>query len=307
MRRRNVIIIAVLATFLGFFVFIGTTKVDLVQMLFLSSGPAYAVPATSASAITQPPPSMDGINTHTEVYGTGADPNIITLGPKTGGCEGCPPYEHKTSMEFELPRGTPILAPIDMVLVGFANRNAEKRTRDDGEVQSPYDDLELSFVSSSPDWPGMVICVYHIQSSPLLKGHGSGECDRVEEWAHTFQADGHQYYDTREFIFKENGNADSCEALMGRLVKRGEVIGYAGNVGDHSMAPFRFKVSHTEKNPTVQIGNPYLHWVQPGSFFYWKCYHLDADFPPGVLAYPFPCDGYELPDEQYDVDFKYES
>ena len=43
------------------------------------------VPNTSASAITSPPLSMQGINTHTEMYGTGADPNIITLGPKVGG------------------------------------------------------------------------------------------------------------------------------------------------------------------------------------------------------------------------------
>ncbi|PIZ98744.1 MAG: hypothetical protein COX77_03560 [Candidatus Komeilibacteria bacterium CG_4_10_14_0_2_um_filter_37_10] len=40
---------------------------------------------TSASAITSPPPSLDGINTHMELYGTGADPDIITLGPKVGG------------------------------------------------------------------------------------------------------------------------------------------------------------------------------------------------------------------------------
>ena len=71
------------------------------------------------------------------------------------------------------------------------------------------------------------------------------------------------------------------------------------------MAAFRFKVSHTERNPIVWVGNPYLHWVQPGSFFYWKCYTPEMDFPVGVLAYPFPCDGYVLPTEQYAVDFKY--
>ena len=96
-----------------------------------------AVPDTSVSAITSPPPSMDGINTHTEVYGTGADPNIITLGPKTGGCAGCPPYPDKNSMEFELDHGTPVLAPIDMVMIGCNNRNAEYRTRSDGEIQLP--------------------------------------------------------------------------------------------------------------------------------------------------------------------------
>ena len=47
--------------------------------------PIPGVPDTSASAITSPPPNMEGINTHTQVYGTGADPNMITLGPKVGG------------------------------------------------------------------------------------------------------------------------------------------------------------------------------------------------------------------------------
>jgi len=43
------------------------------------------IPDTTVSAITSPPLSMEDINTHTEIYGTGADPNIITLGPKVGG------------------------------------------------------------------------------------------------------------------------------------------------------------------------------------------------------------------------------
>ncbi len=47
--------------------------------------------------------------------------------------------------------------------------------------------------------------------------------------------------------------------------------------------------------------------VQPGAFFYWKCYGPDANFPSGVLAYPFECEGYQLSAEQYDVNFKYTS
>lgn len=268
--------------------------------------PMLGVPQTSASAITSPPPSMDGINGHMEVYGTGADPDIITLGPKSGGREGWLPYPGKTSMEFELDHGTPVLAPIDMVLIGFNNRNAEYRTRSDGEVQSPYDDLELCFESASPDWPGMIVSVYHLSTSPLLLGHFEGsEGYEVGEWQSSVQAQGQVYYDTNYIVYRETDNSRSSDALIGRLVKRGEVIGYAGSVGDHSMAPFRFKVPHTEKNPTVNSGNPYLHWVRPGSFFYWKCYSPGADFPDGVLAYPFACDGYELSAEQYYVTFKY--
>ena len=152
----------------------------------------------------------------------------------------------------------------------------------------------------------MIVCVYHLQSSPLLIGHGQDQsCDRVEEWKGTWQARGRILSAIDEFVIKGIGDPDSCEALMGRLVRRGEVIGYAGSVGDHSMAAFRFKVSHTEKNPTVRFGNHYLHWVQPSSFFYWKCFSQDTDFPAGVLAYPFPCEDYVLPAEQYDVNFKY--
>ncbi|MBT7914559.1 hypothetical protein HN588_11705 [Candidatus Bathyarchaeota archaeon] len=158
----------VVGTAAGFLFF--NTGIDLWQ-LTRAQRPMSGVPVTSASAITSPPPSMEGINTHTELYGTGADPDIITLGPKTGGCTDCPPYPEKTSMEFELGHGVPVLAPIDMVLIGFSNRNAKYRTGLDGEVQSPYNDLELTFESASPEWPGMIICVYHLSTSPLLPGH----------------------------------------------------------------------------------------------------------------------------------------
>jgi hypothetical protein len=72
---------------------------------------------------------MEGINTHSQVFGTDADPNIITLGPKLGTNPDWPPYLNKFGMEFELDHGTPVLAPVDMVLVGFSNRNASYRIR----------------------------------------------------------------------------------------------------------------------------------------------------------------------------------
>ena len=292
----------------------GKSLITLALILILLGGcaapsapPELGVPDTSASAITSPPPSMEGINTHTQVFGADADPNIITLGPKLGTNPDWPPYPNKYGMEFELNHGTPVLAPIDMVLVGFRNNSANYRIQS-GQKQTPYNDLLLSFESASPDWPGMIIVIYHLLSSPLLLGHnqdlGCGEC---EEWGNTFQAQGHIFYDINEHIYPENSNARSCDALIGHLVKRGELIGFAGSVGTHSMAAFCFKVSHTSENPTVRWGNRYLHWVQPGSFFYWKCYGPDANFPSGVLAYPFECEGYQLPAEQYDVNFKYTS
>jgi hypothetical protein len=152
----------------------------------------------------------------------------------------------------------------------------------------------------------MIIVAYHLLSSPLLLGHNQdSDCGEVKEWGSTVQAQGYLIYDINERIYPENSNAHSCDALIGHAVKRGQLIGFAGSVGTHSMASFCFKVSHTSENPTVQRGNRYLHWVQPGSFFYWKCYSPDAKFPRGVLAYPFECEGYQLPAEQYDVNFKY--
>ncbi len=265
-------------------------------------------PVQSTSAITSPPPSMEGINTHTEMYGTGADSNIITLGPKVGGQPGWEPYPNKTSMDFELNHGKPVLAPIDMVVVGFDNRNAKYQTSSDEEQQTPFNDLELCFESASSDWPGMIICSYHLLSSPLLPGHNQNpDCSETEEWGGTSQAQGHLFYPDNDMIIDPIGDALSCDALIGYTVKRGELIGFAGSVGTHSMAPFNFKVSHTTENSTVQKGNRYLHWVQPGSFFYWKCYSPGTKFPSGVLAYPFECGGYQLPAEQYDVNFKYSS
>ena len=269
--------------------------------------PVQGVPDTSASAITSPPQSMEDINGHTQVYGTGADPDMITLGPKVGGHPGWEPYPGKTSMEFELANGMPVLAPVDMVLVGFSNRSARYRIQS-GQKLAPYNDLLLCFESASPDWPGMIICSYHLLSSPLLRGHYQNpDCGDVEEWGSTVQAKGRLFFESRDGIVPEMGNAHPCDALIGHSIKRGELIGFAGSVGTHSMAPFRFKVLHTTENPTVQNGNRYLHWVQPGSFFYWKCYSPDASFPSGVLAYPFECDGYRLPAEQHDINFKYAS
>lgn len=281
------------------------TGIDLVRTFSVKSGPVEAVPETSACAITQPPPDMEGIDTHTDVFGTPADPDMISLGPKTG-LRPWPPYQGKTSVEFELEHGKPVLAPIDMVFVGFKNRNAERRTLASGEVQSPYDDLMLCFESVSPDWPGMIISVYHLSTSPLLVGHTEGsDCYRMEEFRDKEQGQGRIYYENEDVIMMVTGGAEKCEPLLGRIMKRGEVIGYVGSVGNHSMAPFRFKVQDTSVNPTVKVGNKHLHWVQPDSFFYWKCYNPEAEYPSGVLAYPFECDGYTLPPEQHDISFKY--
>jgi hypothetical protein len=254
------------------------------------------VSGTSACAITSPPLNMVGISTHPEVFGTGADPNYITLGPKAGCNPDWPVYDGKVSNEFELQRGAPVLAPIDMVLIGVNNRGAAHK----------IDDLSLYFESVSPDWPGMIVFVYHLQSSPLVLKDSQTQ---VEEWGSVLRAQGHLFYPDADYLAP--ANATSCEAMIGHKVRRGELIGFAGSVGfaggtgSHSMASFCFKVQDSSMNPTVTKGNRYLHWVQSSSFFYWKSYSPNATFPSGVLAYPFECDGYQLPAEQDDVSFKY--
>lgn len=285
------------------------------------------VPKTSASAITSPPPSMEGINTHTEVFGTDSDPKMITLGPQLGSHPELPAYDTHHGLVFELKiHGTPVLAPIDMALVGFQN-NSSYRT--DGQDITPMDDLVLFFESTSPDWPGMIIFVYHLSSSPLLLGQNiNPACSPVEEprGAKDIQAQGHLFMGMRDYVVEDKGNADTCGALIGYKVKRGELIGFAGTVpnsngiGTHSFVDIGFKVSDVSENPFFglkgsdtsgerqdQTGNPYLHWVQPSLFFYWKSYSPDTNFPSGVLAYPFETDGYRLPAEQHDVNFKYTS
>jgi len=268
--------------------------------------PVYAVPATSASAVTSPPPSMVGINTHTEIFGTGADPNMITLGPKLGSHPDWGAYATHSGTTFELKiHGTPVLAPIDMVLVGFKNNSAQYQIVG-GQKIIPMDDLNLYFESTSPEWPGMIIKVYHLYSSPLLLGQNlNPDCSQCEKVGDSFQAQGHLFFFDNDYYVPEQGTASACQAQIGYTVKRGELIGFAGSVGTHSFTDICFKVSDTSENPTVKTGNRYLHWVQAASFFYWKSYSPGANFPSGVLAYPFECDGYQLSAEQHDVNFKY--
>ena len=265
--------------------------------------PILGVPKTSASAITSPPPSMDGINTHTELYGTGADPDIITLGPKVGGHPDWESYQYKPGMGFEAYKdGSPVLAPFDMVLVGFRDTSTEIIS---GESSAHSDDVKLFFKSASPDWPGAYMAVYHLLTSPLLTGH----TERASNDLMSPPAEGYQLFWDGNYTLSPQSNATSYGALIGYKVKRGELIGFAGTVpspkGPHFFADFYFNVPDTSVNPNIQKGDIHLHLVQPGSFFYWQSYSPDATFQSGVLAYPFEIDGYKLPAEQRDTNFKY--
>ncbi|TRZ54293.1 MAG: hypothetical protein D4S00_09250 [Streptomycetaceae bacterium] len=264
-------------------------------------------PKSSASAITQPPVSMVGINDQHWLFSGGMDPNSVTLGPKTGTHPEFGSYDGKSGVNFEIGFGLPILAPIDARFIGFNNRNADYRSADAlGPLRQPFDDLALCFESTGLDWPGMIFCFYHLKNSPLLLGiNKSPLCSNATEWPGPLRAEGWQFYTNNDGYTFGNSISASCQGLLGRTVKRGDVIAYSGTVGTHSQAPITMKVPDKSINPTIIKGDKNLHWVQGDAFFYWKCFAQDAIFEKGVLAYPWECGGYQAPREQRLVSFKY--
>mgnify|MGYP001416885497 FL=1 len=263
------------------------------------TGPV-GVPAGTASAVTGPPADMAGINSMYDLlrtqdssisFGTQANPAMVTLGPTDGGEPSWPAYEGKHSLNIKMPKETPILAPLDLRFVGFKNRSAEYRqdTPEDS-YQAPFDDLELCFESVSDDWPGLVMCVYHLYTTPLLQAHLDNDaCGIQERWDGGGAESGRIYY---EYNSTEGSRRDpeSCQPLLGSIIERGGVIGYSGQVGNNPHSGFKFKVRSLDQNPLTTAGDPYLHWVQPSVFFYWQCFEPDVVFQPGVLAYPFDCE-----------------
>ena len=263
------------------------------------TGPG-GVPAGTASAVTGPPADMAGINSMHDLlrtqngsisFGTQANPAMVTLGPTDGGEPSWPAYETQHSLNIKMPKETPILAPLDLRFVGFKNRSAEYRqdTPEDS-YQAPYDDLALCFESVSDDWPGLVMCVYHLYTTPLLQAHLDNDaCGIQERWDGGGAESGRIYYEynSTEVSLRD---PESCQPLLGSIIERGGVIGYSGQVGNNPHSGFKFKVRSLDQNPLTTAGDPYLHWVQPSVFFYWQCFEPDAVFQPGVLAYPFDCE-----------------
>jgi hypothetical protein len=164
----------------------------------------------------------------------------------------------------------------------------------------PFDDLEMCFESNTKDWPGMIVCVYHLRTSPLMKGHlVNDECSRIENYDNKKIANGggRTFFLIKDAIWgethKSSRDPKPCEAELGKQIKRGEVIAFSGQVGKNEHLAIRFKVKSDKQNPLMlkkkAQGDPYLHWVQPAKFFYWKCFTPQTEFPEGVLAYPFKC------------------
>ncbi len=267
-----------------------------------------------ASVLTSPPKDMSGINDHSDIFFGGMDPAFVTLGPKFGLTPDIPVYAGKLGVNVEVPDGSPILAPIDMKFIGFDNQSSVKKIVEGtdpktGELnveQSPFDDLRLCFESTNSDWPGLIICIYHMKNSPLLLGMNKNKlCLNAPLYPGPQRAGGRLFFQDNDDIAPVNAGGTACDGLLGRKLTRGQVIGYAGSVGPHSQSPIQMKVKDVSYNPLVRNGDPFLHWVQGDAFFYWKCYSPSAKFEPGVLAYSFECSGYQVPAAQKAVTFKY--
>lgn len=267
------------------------------------------VKVNPASAITHPPSSLVGINTESNWVEGGLDPAIVTLGPtkSTDGSTTVNWYTDKVGMNFYIGYGQPVLAPIDGKFVGFNNRNANYRAADAlGPLRQPFDDLEVCFESTSSDWPKLVYCFYHLQNSPLLRGLNIDPlCGRSDSWPGPMRAAGRQIFSTNEEIAPASTAGTACAGLIGKTVKRGSVVGYAGTVATHSQAPMKVKVWNSKRNTLEKNGDLNLHWVQPDAFFFWKCYSPTANYESGIMAYPFECGGYQVPSEQKSTTFKY--
>ncbi len=252
-----------------------------------------------ASALTGPPGDTTGVNALHDLlrderstirFGTQADPATVTLGPTDGGRPTLPPYDGKNSLNVKMPVGTPVLAPLDLEFVGFKNRSAVYRQDSpDRPRQEPFDDLELCFESVDEGWPGLVVCAYHLRTTPLLPGHLVNEGCRMEErWTGGGAEAGRIYY-LENMSEWENLDPASCEPRLGTVVRRGGILGFSGQVDQNPHVGLRFKVPGAAVNPLTVRGDPNLHWVQPSAFFWWRCHEPGVEFPRGVLAYPFDC------------------
>eukprot|EP00614_Pseudopedinella_elastica_P007762 CAMPEP_0172598354 /NCGR_PEP_ID=MMETSP1068-20121228/18393_1 /TAXON_ID=35684 /ORGANISM="Pseudopedinella elastica, Strain CCMP716" /LENGTH=322 /DNA_ID=CAMNT_0013398197 /DNA_START=274 /DNA_END=1242 /DNA_ORIENTATION=- len=212
--------------------------------------------------------------------GTDADSAMITYGPTEAFNPSSPTYPGSTSVTFEGVLHEPVLAPIRAKFIGWMNRNVLQRSRDDGIVQSPYNDLELCFESlEKAKWPQAIFCVYHLYTTPLLRGHleSNSDCWEQSTWGSMEQqGEGRTFYETTEMHIHDGGpRARACKALLGRTVEAGDVIGYSGRVDTHAMVPMRWKVKTDFKNPLQDsgdtCGDPYLQWTQPMRFLEFAC------------------------------------
>ena len=230
-------------------------------------------------------------------FGTPADPKMITLGPKKleQYFDEMPPYNGKTSINIKMPLGTKVIAPMDMQFIGYKNRNADFRKTSSG-ILKPFDDLELCFHSVERN-PAVVMCAYHLKTSPLLpKMFKNAKCNTRQDWdvgdAGVSKA-GLIFYEKNTSEYSYLGpNADDCGAVLGKKIRRGQVIGISGAVGKNPHTGFRFKVRNSQRNNLASTNKIYdvkYHWVQPTIFFDWVCFKPNQNFSKQMMTYPFSC------------------
>jgi hypothetical protein len=192
-----------------------------VAFSLLIISPIYAVPSNSASAITQPPLSMAGINTENPRFDGQMDPAYVTLGPTEGLFPEFGFYPSKIGINYRVALNAPILAPLNSKFIGFNNRNSDARNGMDGTLQAPFDDLQLCFESTNKEWPGLIYCFYHLKNSPLLKGiHTTKLCSNSKMWPGKLRAGGRQFYGENDLIRPADAASAACGALLGKKLKR---------------------------------------------------------------------------------------
>jgi len=179
-------------------------------------------------------------------------------------------YLGKKGLSIDAPRGTPVLAIADMVLVDALNRSSQQQCKVLNRSQvgrgcmRPFDDLSLTFRDIAT---GRTILYYHLMSkNPFVPGFGQGEC----EIPLNFQEERHKRYPS------------FCGGYAKKEVKKGEVIGFSGDAG-HPHISLGILIA-----PDDPLYNGKAGYVDPANSFKWEMSPSKSD------AYLYPFAEYEV-------------
>jgi hypothetical protein len=120
-----------------------------------------------------------------------------------------------------------------------------------------------------------------------MKGHlVNDECSRIKNYdiEKIANGGGRTFFLKNDAIWgethKSSRDPKSCQAELGKQIKRGEVIALSGQVGKHEFSSIKIKVKSDKQNPLMlkNKGDPYLHWVQPATFFTGSALRLKLNF-----------------------------
>ena len=152
-----------------------------------------------------------------------------------------PIFYSKDGTSINAPYGSPVVAIADMDFYygldfsseyrciekwykkGFTTKGAGKfdhKVRDPAnpnstrQCQKPYDGVELVFKVKST---GELVKYYHLSSSPIVPGFGSGDCKKPL---------------MKDRVVRHTRYPEDCGGVAIKSVKKGEVVGYVGAVGN---------------------------------------------------------------------------